>query len=99
VSVETWHDPDLGRPIAAPLDRCAELLGVDPATVRELAVEGEPPPCPAPGSPIQRQDGLAGRVRLEGGGGRVAGGLVARVGGSRRHVPGMDGEAAELMAG
>jgi hypothetical protein len=25
--VGTWHDPDLGRPIAAPPDRCAELLG------------------------------------------------------------------------
>ena len=38
----TWHDPDLGRPIAAPLERCAELLGVDLATVRELAVKVEP---------------------------------------------------------
>jgi hypothetical protein len=25
--VGTWHDPDVGRPIAAPLERCAELLG------------------------------------------------------------------------
>ena len=40
--VGTWHDPDLGRPIAAPLERCAELLGVDLATVRELAAEVEP---------------------------------------------------------
>jgi hypothetical protein len=40
--VGTWHDPDLGRPIAAPLERCAELLGVDLATVRELAVNVEP---------------------------------------------------------
>jgi hypothetical protein len=31
-----------GRPIAAPLERCAELLGVDPATVRELAAGIEP---------------------------------------------------------
>ena len=38
----TWHDPDLGRPIAAPLERCAELLGVDLATVRELAEGIEP---------------------------------------------------------
>ena len=38
----TWHDLDLGRPIAAPLERCAELLGVDLATVRELATEVEP---------------------------------------------------------
>jgi hypothetical protein len=40
--VGTWHDPDLGRPIAAPLERCAELLGVDLATVRELAAKVEP---------------------------------------------------------
>jgi hypothetical protein len=39
------------RPIAAPLERCAELLGVDLATVRELAAKVEPyiPPA-APGS-------------------------------------------------
>jgi hypothetical protein len=40
--VRTWHDPDLGRPIAAPLERCAELLGVNLATVRELAAGVEP---------------------------------------------------------
>jgi hypothetical protein len=40
--VGTWQDPDLGRPIAAPLERCAELLGVDLATVRELAAGIEP---------------------------------------------------------
>ena len=38
----TWHDLDTGRPIAAPLERCAELLGVDLATVRELATNVEP---------------------------------------------------------
>ena len=38
----TWHDPDIGRPIAAPLERCAELLGVDLAIVRELAAKVEP---------------------------------------------------------
>jgi hypothetical protein len=38
----TWHDPDLRRPIAAPLERCAELLGVDLVTVRELAAKVEP---------------------------------------------------------
>jgi hypothetical protein len=32
----------LGRPIAAPLERCAELLGVDLATVRKLAANVEP---------------------------------------------------------
>jgi hypothetical protein len=40
--VGTWHDPDLSRPIAAPLERCAQLLGVDLATVRELATKVEP---------------------------------------------------------
>jgi hypothetical protein len=40
--VGTWHDPDLGWPIAAPLERCAELLGVDLATVSELAAKVEP---------------------------------------------------------
>ena len=38
----TWHDPDLGRPIAAPLERCAELLGVDLASIREAATNVEP---------------------------------------------------------
>jgi hypothetical protein len=38
----TWHDADLGRLIAAPLERCAELLCVDLATVRELAAGIEP---------------------------------------------------------
>jgi hypothetical protein len=40
--VGTWHDPDVGRPIAAPLEQYAELLGVDLATVRELAAKVEP---------------------------------------------------------
>jgi hypothetical protein len=40
--VGTWHDPDLGRPIAAPLERCAELLGVGLTTVRKLAEGIEP---------------------------------------------------------
>jgi hypothetical protein len=39
--VGTWHDLDVGRPIAAPLEQCAELLGVDLATVRELAAKVE----------------------------------------------------------
>jgi hypothetical protein len=40
----TWeaHNPDLGRPIAAPLEQCADLLGVDLATVREVAANTEP---------------------------------------------------------
>jgi hypothetical protein len=40
--VGTWHDPGLERPIAAPLDRCAQLLGVDLASLREAAAKVEP---------------------------------------------------------
>jgi hypothetical protein len=42
--MHTWerHDSDFNRPIAAPLDRCAELLGVDLATVRRAATAVEP---------------------------------------------------------
>jgi hypothetical protein len=39
--VGTWRDPDLGRPIAA-LQRCAELLGVDLATIGAAAANVEP---------------------------------------------------------
>ena len=38
----TWHDPDLGWPITAPLERYAELLGVDLAAIHELAAKVEP---------------------------------------------------------
>ena len=38
----TWHDPDPGRPIAAPLPRCAELLGLDLATIGAAAANVEP---------------------------------------------------------
>jgi hypothetical protein len=40
--VGTWHDSDVGRPIAAPLERCAELLGVHLATIQEAAANVEP---------------------------------------------------------
>ena len=33
---------DVGRPIAAPMERCAELLGIDLATIREAAANVEP---------------------------------------------------------
>jgi hypothetical protein len=32
----------MGRPIAAPMERCAELLGVDLATLSEAAANVEP---------------------------------------------------------
>ena len=38
----TWHDLDSGQPIAAPLERCAELLGVDVATIQKAAANVEP---------------------------------------------------------
>jgi hypothetical protein len=42
--MQTWeaHDPTLKRPLAAPLGRCAELLGVDLATVHRAAAAVEP---------------------------------------------------------
>jgi hypothetical protein len=36
------HDPTLTRPIAASLERCAELLGVDLDAIREAAAHVEP---------------------------------------------------------
>jgi hypothetical protein len=35
--VGTWYDLDVGRPLVAPLEQCAQLLGVDLASVCELA--------------------------------------------------------------
>jgi hypothetical protein len=42
--MQAWEarDPTLTRPIAAPLERCAELLGVDLPTIREAATCVEP---------------------------------------------------------
>jgi hypothetical protein len=42
--VGTWEadDPAFARPIAAPLERCAELLGVDLATIKQAATNIEP---------------------------------------------------------
>jgi hypothetical protein len=36
------HDPTLTRPIAAPLERCAELLGVELVDLQAAAVHVEP---------------------------------------------------------
>ena len=40
----TWEadDPAYSRPIAAPLERCAELLGVDLATIQDAAAHIRP---------------------------------------------------------
>jgi hypothetical protein len=63
-AVGTWQDPDLGRPIAAPLERCAELLGIDLATVRELAAKLQPY-VRADGTPMWSLMQLERQLRLE----------------------------------
>jgi len=42
--VGTWeaNDPAYARPIAAPLERCAELLSVDLAAITEAATHVQP---------------------------------------------------------
>ena len=44
LGMQTWevHDPPPSRPIAAPLERCADLLGVDLATIRQAAAHIQP---------------------------------------------------------
>ena len=36
------NNPTFGRPLAAPLEQCAQLLGVDLATLRTVAADVEP---------------------------------------------------------
>ena len=73
----TWQDPDLGRPIAAPLERCTELLGVDLATVRELA-PGIAPYRRAEGTELWSLLQLEGQLRPEAYGRRRGGYLDGR---------------------
>ena len=42
--MHAWEaqDPTLSRPIAAPLERCAELLGLDLAAIQQAAAHVEP---------------------------------------------------------
>ena len=79
----TWHDLDVGRPIAAPLQQCAELLGVDLATVRELAGNVEPY-LPADGTRIWSLMQLERQLRPEAYGRRRGGYL------DRRRTPAAD---------
>jgi hypothetical protein len=74
--VGTWHDPGLGRPIAAPLERCAELLGVDLATICAAAAKVEPY-IRADGTRIWSLMQLERRLRPEAYG-RVRGGYLSR---------------------
>jgi hypothetical protein len=75
--VGTWHDPDLGRPIAAPLQRCAELLGVDLATIHEAAANVQPYIC-ADGTRIWSLMQLERQLRPEANGRRRGGYLDRR---------------------
>ena len=84
--MRTWelHDPAYSQPIAAPLERCAELLGVDSAIVQRAAADVEP---------YIRVDGskvwslmLLDRQRHAAAHGRVRGGYVSR----RRRPPAHD---------
>jgi hypothetical protein len=89
--VGTWHDPDLGRPITAPLERCAELLGLDLATVRELAATVEPY-VRADGTRIWSLLRLERRLRPEAYGRRCGGYVDRRRGGylGRRRTPAIE---------
>jgi hypothetical protein len=42
MQIREVHDPPPSWPVAAPLERCAELLGVDLATVHRAAANVEP---------------------------------------------------------
>ena len=64
------------RPIAAPLERCAEFLGVDVATVRKAAAHVEPY-VRVDGTKVWSLMQLERRLRPDAYG-RVRGGYIAR---------------------
>jgi hypothetical protein len=75
--VRTWelHGPAYSRPIAAPLERCAELLGVDSAIVQRAAADVEPY-IRVDGSKVWSLMLLDGQLHAEAYG-RVRGGYVS----------------------
>jgi hypothetical protein len=81
--VGTWKadDPAYYRPIAAPLDKCAELLGVDLATIQRAAADVEPY-VRVDGGKVWSLMQLERRLRPEAYG-RVRGGYITR----RRRPP------------
>jgi hypothetical protein len=81
--VGTWEadDPAYYRPIAAPLEQCAELLDVDLATIRRAAADVEPY-VRVDGTRIWSLMQLERRLRPEAYG-RVRGGYITR----RRRPP------------
>jgi hypothetical protein len=76
--VGTWevNDPAYSRPIAAPLERCAELLGVDLATITEAAAHVQPY-VRVDGSKVWSLMQLERQLRPQAYG-RVRGGYIAR---------------------
>jgi hypothetical protein len=85
--VGTWEagDPAYSRPIAAPLERCAELLGVDLAAIRKAAANVEPY-IRVDGTRVWSLMQLERRLRPDAYG-RVRGGYI-----SRRRRPPVDRE-------
>jgi hypothetical protein len=76
--MQTWeaHDPTLTRPVAAPLERCAELLGVDLIAVRQAAAHVEPY-VRVDGTKVWSLTQLERQLRPDAYG-RVRGGYIAR---------------------
>ena len=76
--MQAWeaHDPTLVRPIAAPLDQCAELLGVELGAIQEAAVHVEPY-LRVDGTKVWSLMQLERQLRPDAYG-RVRGGYVAR---------------------
>jgi hypothetical protein len=89
--MRTWEaqDPNFSRPIAAPLERCAELLGVDLATIRSAAADVEPY-LRADGTKVWSLMQLDRRLHPEAYG-RVRGGYI-----SRRRVQAIDALSRHL---
>jgi hypothetical protein len=90
--VGTWEadDPAYSRPIAAPLERCAELLGVDLATIRRAAADLDPY-IRIDGTKVWSLMQLERRLRPEAYG-RVRGGYI-----SRRRRPPVGREASTAL--
>jgi hypothetical protein len=87
----TFHP---SRPLAAPLDRCAELLGVDPATARKVTADGEPY-VRADGTKVWSLLQLGRQLHPEAFVRRWAGGYLTR---RRAHAAGTRQDAEPLRA-
>jgi hypothetical protein len=76
--MQAWeaHDPTLTRPIAAPLEHCAELLGVDLDAIQEAAAHVEPY-LRVDGTEVGSLQQLERQLRPDAYG-RVRGGYLAR---------------------